>query len=116
MQHQDMRPRDAWTAFGFGVVGGVIAGFTLLSFAGLQPLGLVAIAGAIWIRPRPFGTAGLLMATGVTWLALFVRASNGCGESDCGFDPTPWYVGSIALLTLGAGLLTIGIRRHRIAG
>lgn len=109
------RPHDAWTAFGLGAVGGVIAGLTLLSFAGLQPLGLVAIIGATWIRPRPFGTAGLLMAIGVTWLALFLRASSGCGESDCGFDATPWYVASVVVTIVGATLLVFGIRRHRIA-
>jgi hypothetical protein len=109
----ERHPRDPWTAFGLGVVGGVIAGLTLLSFAGLQPLGVIAIVGAVWVRPRPFGTAGVLMSIGVTWLSLFARADTGCGESSCGFDPTPWYVASVTLAVVGFGVLLRGIRRER---
>lgn len=108
-------PRDAWTAFGLGVFGGVIAGPTLLSFAGLQPFGILAIVVAIAMRPRPFGAAGMLVGMGVTWGLLFARASTGCGASDCGFDPTPWYVAAAVVTAIGIVLLGLGIRRARRA-
>jgi hypothetical protein len=75
------RRHDPWTAFGLGVFGGVVAGLTLLSFAGLQPLGLSAISVGILVRPRPFGTAGVLLGTGATWLLLFAGAAARCDPS-----------------------------------
>src|SRR5262245_7198882 len=101
--------------FGLGVIGGVIAGLTLLSFAGLQPLGLLAVAGAFWVRPRPFGGAGLLLSVAVTWTTLIVRASSACGEPPCGLDATPWVVASIVIGAAGVVLLAWGIARQRSA-
>ena len=106
-------PGEAWTAFGLGVVGGVVAGLTLLSFAGLQPLGLLAVLGAVWVRPRPFSFAGLLMSVGVTWIVLIVRGATACGEPPCGMDPTPWIVASVVVGVAGFVLLVSAARRRR---
>src|SRR5690349_19609540 len=109
-------PRDAWTAFGLGVFGGVIAGLTLLSFAGLQPFGILAIVVAIAIRPRPFGAAGGLIGTAVTWLMLFAGAAARCDPEPCtGLDVQPWILASVAILAIGTVLLGVGIRRARVA-
>jgi len=104
---------DTWTAFGLGVVGGVVAGLTLLSFAGLQPLGLIAVIGSIIVRPRPFAFAGLLIATAVTWAVLILRASTSCGEPPCGTDPAPWVLFSGVVGAAGLSLLAAAIRRRR---
>jgi hypothetical protein len=109
--------RDAWTAFGLGVLGGVIAGLTLLSFAGLQPLGLLAIVVGILVRPRPFGAAGVLLATAGTWLILVTGATARCDPTSCTSpDLTPWIAGSLAIGSVGVLLLCVGIRRARAPG
>jgi hypothetical protein len=113
MPNDDENRRDAWTAFALGVLGGAIAAPTLLSFAGLQPLGLIAVVGAIRVRPRPFAAAGLLISIGVTWIALFARAATACGEPPCGSDPTPWIVAALVILAGGGALLMVGISRVR---
>ena len=110
------REPDAWTAFGLGVAGGVVAGLALLSFAGLQPLGVLAVAGAILVRPRPFALAGLLMSVAMTWTILIVRGSTACGEPPCGMDATPWIAVSAGIGLVGVVLLGSGIRRRRLAG
>jgi hypothetical protein len=114
MQHGHDRPRDAWTAFGLGVLGGTLAGPMLLSFAGLQPLGVLALVGAIAVRPRPFGAAGGLIGWPVSWLLLLVAASARCDPASCiGPDLTPWVIVSIAVLAVGLGILAYAIRRAR---
>jgi hypothetical protein len=106
--------RDPWTAFGLGVFGGVIAGLTLLSFAGLQPLGVLAIVGAIVVRPRPFGSAGLLMGWGSTWLLLLWRANSSCDPSSCqNPDLIPWIAAGFILVGGGVALLAVAVRRIR---
>jgi len=108
-------PRDAWPAFGLGIFAGVIAGLTLLSFAGLQVFGILALIVAIAIRPRPFGAAGAIIAVGVTWLVLFAGAAARCKPESCtSLDVTPWIAASIAILAFGVGLLGVGIRRARV--
>lgn len=106
---------DPWTAFGLGVAGGVVAGLTLLSFAGLQPLGLIAVVGAAVVRPRPFAFAGVLISIAVTWAVLIVRGATSCGEPPCGMDATPWIVLTVGVGVAGLMVLVSGVhgRRHR---
>ena len=112
-------PRDGWTAFGLGVAGGVIAGLSLLSFAGIFLVAVIAIGGGVRLRPRPFGAAGVLFGWGATWVSLLAAAS-GCGDPTCGTGPdlTPWYMTAAALIALGSVLLVVGVRdaRRRRAG
>jgi len=84
----DIHPGDAWTAFGVGVLGGMIAGLTLLSFAGLQVFGILAIACTALIRPHAFAFSGLLISIAVTWTTLMIQGTTGCGEPPCGMDAT----------------------------
>ena len=113
MSEQGDHRTDPWTAFGLGVFGGVIAGLTLLSFAGLQPLGLLAILVGVRVRPRPFGAAGVLLAIGSTWVILFAGAAARCDPSSCrNPDLAPWFVAAFALLVAGVGLLVRGVRRR----
>ena len=105
---------DPWTAFGLGVFGGVIAGLTLLSFAGLQPLGLLAIVGGTLVRPRPFGAAGVLLGIGATWVILFTGAMARCDPSSCqNPDLGPWFAAAFALIIGGAVTLARAIRGRR---
>jgi hypothetical protein len=114
MSSQPDHRGDPWTAFGLGVFGGVIAGLTLLSFAGLQPLGLAAILGAILVRPRPFGTAGVLLGTGAIWLILFAGAVARCDPSSCQSpDLMPWFAAAFVLMIGGATLLALAVHRRR---
>jgi len=111
------RAQDGWTAFGLGVIGGVIAGFTLLSYAGILVIAIIAIVGAVAVRPRPFGAAGLLIGWGITWLSLLAAAQGRCDPSSCeGPDLTPWVLTGTGLVVLGAGLLVAAVRRGRRRG
>jgi hypothetical protein len=49
--------RNRWAAFALGVLGGVLGGVALLSWAGIQPLAIIVIGVGILLRPRPFGAA-----------------------------------------------------------
>jgi len=114
MPHDSGHQRDAWTAFGVGVFGGVIAGVTLLSFAGLQAFGILALVVAIVIRPRPFGAAGALMGMAVSWLLLLGAATARCDPADCtGPDLTPWIAASVVVGVAGFVVLVSGARRRR---
>ena len=111
-ERQRVAVREPWLAFGLGIVGGFVAGLTLVSFAGVQLLGVIAVVGGIRVRPRPFGAAGLLLGTGLTWLILFVAASARCDPLSCqGPDLSPWFVAAILLLMGGVALLAIAILR-----
>jgi len=106
-------PRDAWTAFGLGVMGGVISGLSLLSFAGIFIVAIIAILAGFLVRPRPFGAAGVLIGWGVTWLSLLAGAQSRCDPASC--EPpnlTPWIAIAVGLFASGALLLVIGIRRR----
>src|SRR5262245_65683390 len=114
MNAKPQDPRDTWTAFGLGVFGGVIAGLTLLSFAGLQVFGILALFVTIAIRPRPFGAAGATIAVGVSWLVLFAGVAARCEPASCtSLDATPWIAASIVILAVGAGLLGVRLRPRR---
>ena len=105
---------DPWTAFGLAVFGGVIAGLTLLSFAGLQPLGVLAIVGGTLVRPRPFGAAGVLLGIGANWLILFAGAVARCDPSSCqNPDLAPWFVAAFVLMVGGAVMLARAVHRRR---
>jgi hypothetical protein len=109
----DSHPGDAWTAFGLGVFGGVIAGLTLLSFVGLQVFGILAIACTALIRPHAFAISGLLISIAVTWTTLMIQGATRCGEPPCGMDATLLVVPTALILVTGVGLLGIGVRRAR---
>ena len=107
-------PGDAWTAFGLGVLGGVIGGLSLLSFAGIFLIALIAIVGGVVVRPRPFGAAGVLIGWGVTWISLLAAAQSRCDPASCvAPDLTPWVAAGIGLIAVGLVLLAVAIRRIR---
>jgi hypothetical protein len=99
---------DAWTAFGVGVLGGVVGGLSLLSFAGILAIALIAIVGGLGLRPRPFGGAGVMLGWATTWMVVLSAAQGRC-DSPCRTDITPWVVFALGLAVIGAGLLVVGI-------
>jgi hypothetical protein len=101
---------DAWTALGVGLLGGVVGGLSLLSFAGILAVALIAIVGGLELRPRPFGGAGVLLGWAVTWIAVLGGVQRRC-DSPCGTDITPWIVFALGLAVIGVGLLVVGIAR-----
>lgn len=105
---------EAWTAFGLGVIGGVIGGLLLLSLGAILLPGVVLVfAGGLTLRP-PFGAAGILAGWGATWIALLVTAQLRCDPASCiGPDLTPWLTFGGALIALSGGLIVIGVRRPR---
>ena len=110
----DHPPRDAWTAFGLGVLGGVIGGLSVLSFAGIFIVVLIAMFGGIALRPRPFGAAGVCAGWGVAWLSLLASAQARCDPTSCTlFDLTPWVAIGVGLVVAATALILAGIRRER---
>ena len=104
--------RDRWAAFGLGVLGGVLGGIALLSWAGIQPLGVIVIGVGIFLRPRPFGAAGVLIGWGGVALLLLAGAQARCDPASCGApDVTGWEVAAFGLAVLGAVVSIIGLRR-----
>jgi hypothetical protein len=113
--------QDAWTAFGIGVVGGVIGGLSLLSVAGIFAVALIAILGGVAVRPRPFGASGVLLGWAACWTILFAGAQARCDPASCvGPDLTPWLAVIVSIALLGVILLAVEIARpawsRRIAG
>ena len=107
-----MTARDRWTAFGLGVLGGVLGGIAVLSWAGIQPLGIIWIGVGLLVRPRPFGAAGVLMGWGGVTLLLLAGAQARCDPASCGApDVTAWVVVALGLVVLGAVALIVGLRR-----
>ncbi len=107
-------PRDVWTACGLGVLGGGIGGLSLLSFAGIFIVALIALLGGIALRPRPFGTAGVCVGLGVAWLSILAGAQARCDPTSCTPpDLTPWLAIAVGLLGAGTALVLAGIRRER---
>jgi hypothetical protein len=107
---------DPWAAFGVGVLGGVVGGLSLLSFAGIFAVALFAIVGGFGLRPRPFGAAGVLLGWAVTWVALLLGAQARCDPASCvGPDLTPWLTTAAILATLGGSLLILGVGRPPLA-
>ena len=111
---RDHPPRDAWTAFGLGVLGGVIGGLSVLSFAGIFIVALIAIFGGVALRPRPFGAAGLCAGWGVAWLSLLASAQARCDPTSCTPpDLAPWLAVGVDLVVASIALVVAGIRRVR---
>ncbi len=105
--------RDSWTAFGLGVLGGTIGGLSLLSFAGIFLVALIAIVGGLLLRPRPFGAAGVLCGWGVTTLIVLAGAQARCEPGACTApDLTGWFVVAAGLIALGVLALIVGVRRQ----
>jgi hypothetical protein len=105
-------PHDAWTAFGVGVLGGVIGGLSLLTFAGILAVALIAISGGLAVRPRPFGAAGVLVGWAVAWVLALGAAQARCDPGSCvGPDLTPWLTTAAILGVIGVVLLIVGIAR-----
>jgi hypothetical protein len=95
-----------------GVLGGLLGGLAMLSWAGIQPLGIIVLGVGSLLRPRPFGAAGILVGWGgVTWL-LLAGAQARCDPASCGApDVTGWVVVAVGLIVLGAATLMLGFRR-----
>jgi hypothetical protein len=105
---------DPWTAFGVGVLGGVVGGLSLLSFAGVFVVALIAIVGGLGLQPRPFGAAGVLLGWAATWIILLAGAQARCDPSSCvAPDLSPWLLMAASIAATGLGLLAIGIARPR---
>jgi hypothetical protein len=103
---------DPWTAFGVGVLGGVIGGLSLLSFAGIFVVALIAIVGGLALRPRPFGAAGVLLGWATSWIIVLAGAQARCDPASCvAPDLSPWVVVAASIAATGLGLLAIGIVR-----
>ena len=103
---------DQWAAFGLGVLGGVLGGIGLLSWAGLQGLGIIVIGVGILLKPRPFGAAGVLVGWGGVTLLLLAGAQARCDPASCGApDVTGWVAVAFGLVVIGAATLIIGLRR-----
>jgi hypothetical protein len=108
---------DAWTAFGVGVLGGVVGGLSLLSFAGILAVALIAIVGGFGLRPRPFGAAGVLLGWGASWLIVLAGAQTRCNPASCVEpDVTAWVAFALGLAAIGGALLVLGIGRPAWAG
>ena len=104
--------RDRLAALALGVLGGVLGGVGLLSWAGLQGLGIIVIGVGILLKPRPFGAAGVLMGWGGVTLLLLAGAQARCDPASCGApDVTAWVVVALGLVVLGAVALIVGLRR-----
>jgi len=115
--HSTEASHDAWTAFGVGVLGGVIGGLSLLSFAGILGVALIAISGGIGVRPRPFGAAGVFTGWAVAWVVALGAAQTRCDPASCvGPDLTPWLTFAAILAVVGVLLLLVGIARPRWTG
>jgi len=108
---------DTWTAFGVGVLGGVVGGLSLLSMAGVFAVALIALAGGFSLRPRPFGAAGVMIGWGVSWVIILAGAQARCDPASCvAPDVMPWIAFAIGLAAIGGTLGVIGIRRPAWAG
>jgi hypothetical protein len=105
---------DPWSAFGVGVLGGVIGGLSLLSFAGILAVALIAIVGGFGLRPRPFGAAGVLGGWATTWLIVLAGAQARC-TAPCTTDVTPWVTFALGLAAIGGAVLVVAIARPRWA-
>jgi hypothetical protein len=111
-ERPDEAPHDAWTAFGLGVLGGVVGGLSLLTFAGIFAVALIAIVGGMRVRPRPFGAAGVLIGWGGASALVLFAAQERCDPASCvGPDLTPWLTTAAFLVTIGVLLLLAGIAR-----
>jgi len=107
-----MKVRDRGPALGLGVLGGVLGGIGLLSWAGLQGLGIIVIGVGILLKPRPFGAAGVLVGWGGVTLLLLAGAQARCDPASCGApDVTGWVAVAFGLVVIGAATLIIGLRR-----
>ena len=107
-----MKVRDRGPALGLGVLGGLLGGIAVLSWAGLQPLGIIVIGVGILLRPRPFGAAGVLMGWGGVTLLLLAGAQARCDPASCGApDVTGWVAVAFGLVVIGAVTLIVGLRR-----
>jgi hypothetical protein len=105
-------PHDAWTAFGVGVLGGVVGGLSLLTFVGIFAVSVIAITGGLGVRPRPFGAAGILVGWGAAWVLALGAAQSRCEPASCvGPDLTPWLTTAATLVGIGVVLLALGIVR-----
>ena len=105
-------PEDRGPALGLGVLGGVLGGIGLLSWAGLQGLGIIVIGVGILLKPRPFGAAGVLMGWGGVTLLLLAGAQARCDPASCGApDVTGWLAVAFGLVVIGAVTLIVGLRR-----
>ena len=103
---------DPWAAFGVGVLGGVVGGLSLLSFAGIFAVALIAILGGIAVRPRPFGAAGVLLGWAATWVIVLAAAQARCDPASCvGSDLRPWVAFAVVVAVIGVALLLVGIAR-----
>lgn len=113
MALEEGRPHgDAWTGFGVGVLGGVIGGLSLISFAGIFAVALIAILGGVAVKPRPFGAAGVLLGWAACWTILFAAARARCDPASCvGPDLTPWVAIIASIAVVGFILLAIGLAR-----
>ncbi len=110
-------PSDAWTAFGVGVLGGVVGGLSLISFAGILAVALIAIVGGFGLRPRPFGASGVLLGWGASWIIVLAGAQVRCDPASCvAPDVVPWATFALGLSVSGAALMVIGIRRSAWSG
>jgi hypothetical protein len=108
----DRSARDRWAALGLGVLGGLLGGIAVLSWAGLQPLGIIVIGVGILLQPRPFGAAGVLMGWGGVTLLLLGGAQARCDPASCGApDVTGWIAVAFGLVVIGAVSLVVGLRR-----
>jgi hypothetical protein len=108
----DRSSRNRWAAFALGGLGGVFGGVALLSWAGIQALGVIVIGIGILLRPRPFGAAGVLTGWGVVTLLLLAGARARCDPASCGApDVTGWVLMAFGVVVLGVAALTVGLRR-----
>jgi hypothetical protein len=104
--------RDRGAAFGLGVLGGMLGGIGLLSWAGLQPLGIIVIGVGLLLKPRPFGAAGVLVGWGGVTLLLLAGAQARCDPASCGApDVTGWVAVAVGLVVIGVATLVVGLRR-----
>jgi hypothetical protein len=103
---------DAWTAFGVGVLGGVVGGLSLISFAGTLAVALIAIVGGVGLRPRPFGAAGVLVGWGASWIILLAGAQARCDPASCvAPNLAPWVAVALGLAAIGCAFIVVGLRR-----
>lgn len=102
---------DPWAAFGVGVLGGVVGGLSLLSFAGIFAVALIAILGGIAVRPRPFGAAGVVFfAAFIGVMAALSLAGAAIGKQDERFAQALLYGATAGYLLAGVvGLASIGL-------
>ena len=113
-------PAGAWLA---GVVLGVLAGLTTISFAlGLLglPILVASVALILWKGPRLLAGAGFFTGWGLLWTVAITQSTVACLTFERGpgrwCEPAdnvgPWLVAGVGTCVVGLGMSALALRRR----